>query len=358
MTSATSTAPTMSLAETRKIVGDLFGHRPAVYWTDFLVTAIVAWSVFVFLAMRTASGNVDGFAFVAYVVAGFAMLRAALFIHEISHFRRGVMPGFRVVWNVLFGVPMLVPAFIYDTHIDHHKRNLYGTVRDPEYVPLALQARPMTILFVVETLLAPVVLVLRFGVFGPLSWLVAPLRRILEERVSALVVNKLYVRRRPTTEERRRWFVVEAAAFGWIGFVTFMIASGRWSMSIAVVWYAVAAFVSVVNQIRTLAAHHYENDGAAMSVVDQLLDSCNVRGLPILTPLVFPVGLRFHGLHHYLPDMPYHALPRAHRRLMAKLPDDSPYRATDHAGWGAVMRNLWRHPRDRDAASRWAEGES
>jgi hypothetical protein len=37
----------------------------------------------------------------------------------------------------------------------------------------------------------------------------------------------------------------------------------------------------------------------------------------------FPLGLRYHALHHLFPSLPYHALGTAHRRLIVALPPDS-----------------------------------
>ena len=36
--------------------------------------------------------------------------------------------------------------------------------------------------------------------------------------------------------------------------------------------------ILTVNQVRTLAAHHYENEGGTMDVEEQLLDSITLRG--------------------------------------------------------------------------------
>jgi hypothetical protein len=57
---------------------------------------------------------------------------------------------------------------------------------------------------------------------------------------------------------------------------------------------------------------------------------------------LFPVGLRYHGLHHLLPSLPYHSLGIAHRRLMAQLPADSPYRSTIRGGFLETAGELWR----------------
>ena len=70
------------------------------------------------------------------------------------------------------------------------------------------------------------------------------------------------------------------------------------------------------------------------------LDTVNVPGGP-LTGLWAPVGLRYHALHHYLPDMPYHALGRTHARLMASLPEDAPYRQVNEPSLLRALARLW-----------------
>jgi fatty acid desaturase len=54
------------------------------------------------------------------------------------------------------------------------------------------------------------------------------------------------------------------------------------------------------------------------------------------------VGLRYHALHHLFPSLPYHNLGRAHQRLMAELPTDSPYRLTNSDSLRQSFLRLWR----------------
>jgi fatty acid desaturase len=91
-----------------------------------------------------------------------------------------------------------------------------------------------------------------------------------------------------------------------------------------------------------------------MDTEAQLLDSINLRGWSFLTALIAPVGLRYHALHHYLPFIPYHSLGLVHRRLLADLPQNAPYRATVRDGL-YTLRGLWRNaaapPRETFSAS-------
>ena len=55
---------------------------------------------------------------------------------------------------------------------------------------------------------------------------------------------------------------------------------------------------------------------------------------------LFPVGLRYHALHHLFPSPLYRALGEAHRRLLQALPVDSPYRCTIRTGFIQAVREL------------------
>ena len=75
-------------------------------------------------------------------------------------------------------------------------------------------------------------------------------------------------------------------------------------------------------------------------MVGQLRDSINQRGLPAVTVLLAPVGLRYHALHHLLPTLPYHSLGTVHRQLLAELPTGSAYRDTEVRGLRTALRSL------------------
>jgi fatty acid desaturase len=247
-----------------------------------------------------------------------------------------------VAWNAIVGVPLLLPSFVYvGVHLDHHRRTRYGTPLDPEYVPLAHHGKWRQAFFLVEALFVPLVLFLRFAVATPLSFLHPRLRRLVIERASSLSINPAFVRRLPAGRERVVWLVLDLACCAWALALAALVALDVLPLRSVLFGFAVATAVTVVNQLRTMGAHRFENaSGAEMGIDEQLLDSVNVPGHPFLTELWAPVGLRYHGLHHYLPALPYHALGTAHRRLVAALPADAPYRRSVAPSLYSVLKRL------------------
>src|SRR5690606_14112919 len=167
-----------------------------------------------------------------------------------------------------------------------------------------------------------------------------PLRRLLIRRLSTLVINAAYERRLPTGARARRFRLEEAGAAATVWLAVGLVLGGVLDPQWLLRWYLLATGILVLNHVRTLAAHRYEHTGAPMDVTTQLLDTFNVAGVPVLTALLAPVGLRYHGLHHLLPSLPYHSLGAVHRTLLAELPDDSPYRRTQARSLVLVLREL------------------
>lgn len=317
-----------------ELTRDLQKARPELYWPDLLISVVIGY------AGLAGAILLDGVLTIVAcgMVAALALFRAASFIHELTHIRDGALPGFRLGWNLLIGVPLVLPSFMYEeVHTQHHQRIRYGTIEDPEYLPLALMKPWSLPLFILAAMLAPVGLLLRFGVLTPLSLIIPPLRVAVRERYSALAINPAYRRRAPKGELKRQWFWQELACS--LSAITLMGSIAFLGWRPLLTWMAVLSAVAVVNQLRTLVAHLWENEGEAITVTAQFLDSVNVPPPALLAPLWAPVGLRYHALHHLLPSLPYHALGEAHRRLSAELGAASTYQQANYPGlWMLVAR--------------------
>ena len=332
--------PTMSATEVVRKIGSDFAPNPLIYWTDLIGSASLGWACFAVSARAPVGSPLH---FVATLAAIFCLLRAALFIHELSHLKPGQLPGFGLFWNAAVGVPLMIPSLIYvGSHMDHHKRMGFGTNDDPEYAQIARWSRLRIVTFVVTVALLPLVLPLRWGVIGPLSRLIPSLRPFVVGKVSTLVINSAYVRPMPRGDQLHRWAIQEAATAIFVWGVAGATVAGWIPLGWLVQWLIVGGGILAVNQVRTLVAHGYENEGEPMDAESQLLDSINLRGWSLLAVLIAPVGLRFHALHHFLPFIPYHSLGSVHRRLLADLPQNAPYRATVRDGVG-TLKTLWRN---------------
>jgi len=322
-----------------ELTRDLIAPRPAIYWADLIASALVGYAALA-VAM-TASG--PALTIAAGVVAMLALYRGISFIHEVSHMKHALVPHFRLGWNLLVGIPLLTPSFMYEgVHNLHHAKTRYGTAEDPEYLPLALM-KPWTLpAFILVSALAPVGLLIRYTILSPLSVLIPGLRRTVVERYSALAINPHFRRRAPEGDAHTYWNRIEAAASLWAIALVTLVATGIVPLRSALVAMAVVSAVAVTNQVRTLVAHLWENEGEPMSVTAQYLDSVNVPPPALLPALWAPVGLRYHALHHLLPSLPYHALGEAHRRITAALEPGSPYHKASYAGLPGLVGQIAR----------------
>ncbi|PEQ14514.1 fatty acid desaturase [Novosphingobium sp. PC22D] len=320
-----------------ELTRDIAQARPGYYWPDMLVSALVGYAGLAG-AILLAS---PALAVLCAVISVLALYRALLFIHELTHIHRDALPGFRFAWNLLVGIPLLTPSFMYENvHTLHHARTRYGTIEDPEYLPLALMKPWSLPVFLLTAILLPPALLLRSAVLVPLGAVVPPVRKIVWERVSALSINPAFRRRPPEGEFRKMVFWQELGASLWaFALVASVFAFGWRPLLIAL---GVVAVVAVLNQIRTLVAHLWENEGEQMTVTAQYLDSVNVPPPGFVAELWAPVGLRYHALHHLLPSMPYHSLPECHRRISAQLGADCTYSRASYPGLLPLVGRLAR----------------
>lgn len=323
------------LRAARDLTKGLGEAKPGIYWTDMLLSAGVGYAG---IAVAILSANV-GVQIAAGLIGALGLYRALMFIHELTHIHRDALPGFRTGWNLLVGIPLLTPSFMYEgVHTIHHKRTQYGTVEDPEYLPLALMKPWSLPLFVLVALLAPVALIVRAALLVPLGALIPAVRTFTWERFSALSINPEFRRRPPEGDfvGRVRWQEVGVFVWSWALIASTFVISWQ-PLAVAL---SILSLTAVLNQLRTLVAHLWENEGEAMTVTAQFLDSVNVPPPGLAAEIWAPVGLRYHALHHLMPSMPYHDLPEAHRRLARELGIGSTYEGANHPGMAVLVARI------------------
>jgi len=327
-----------SLGKVRRVLDDdLFRVKPAIYWLDFAASISVAWIAFWLTLPRFSPGLPARVLWFAISILGF--YRALFFVHELIHLRAEKLRTFRWVWNAVCGSMFFLPEFTYLIHNSHHLTATFSTNDDPEYVPLAYQ-RPFELLapFIIFPF-APLLMMLRFLVAAPLSWIIGGrFREGLLRYASSLKMNPKFEWKNISADDRRLAVIQEAGCLIWWSlFAAVAFATGE--LRIIVHWYIVFYCILTVNHVRSMVAHGYTNvTGERVTHEEQLLDSVTITGFSPIAIVLAPVGLRYHSLHHLFPTLPYHSLGKAHKCLVEALPPDHAYRKTLVPNLGTAFR--------------------
>ncbi|HBE71728.1 MAG TPA: fatty acid desaturase [Planctomycetaceae bacterium] len=343
-----SAASTFSIREAKSLVKDLSRPNPLIYWADLLATTLTGHVTFQFLLRSGEIFSAEGASLWAIRAALFAVtaclyMRASMFIHELVHLPKEGFRGFRFAWNLLCGIPFLIPSFMYYPHVDHHRRKHYGTEHDGEYLELSHKHPLWIVGFVAVAAIVPFAAWVRFGLLTPLCWAFPKLRGWVEKHASSMIIDIFYLRGDFGKEATRTMKIQEVFCFLWcmVLILRAPVASGQLIDGFLIQAYCISVALIMINNVRTLGAHRWMGDGGQLTFEQQLLDSVNYPYRPWITELWGPVGTRYHALHHLFPSIPYHNLGIAHRRLAKGLPAGSLYHDTTRVSLTGAIRELW-----------------
>ena len=116
----------LTIADVRHRFADAFRPRASIYWSDLLATTAVCWAALAVSAVAPLASPVH---LTSTLIAMLALFRAAIFVHEIAHQRRGALPGFELAWNVLVGVPFLAPSLTLGLRVVENDSGRAGVFR-------------------------------------------------------------------------------------------------------------------------------------------------------------------------------------------------------------------------------------
>src|SRR5688572_19356321 len=92
-------------------VRDLMQPRPICYWVELGVSGTAAWAAFLLAVVLPMESPLM---WLALIAATFLFYRVSIFVHEFTHRRRDEIPAFHPAWNLIVGVPLLLPSILYE----------------------------------------------------------------------------------------------------------------------------------------------------------------------------------------------------------------------------------------------------
>lgn len=312
-----------------------------IYYTDLLLSCAAGNAL---IALATLSEPFSPTQIGAIFLAAIFIFRASIFIHEAYHVGKQ-MKRFRLAYNLLFGFLHKFPYYCYTPHYYHHSPKHYGTIQDPEYDTLGHSSA-------FYNLVAPLFLMIPIPFFLAIRWGILPLflpfigekaRLAIYKRASTLVMNVKYERPLPTAEERKQWYQEDAGCFLYSALTAVLIIHGTLPWQVLPVWFATAYVAMVLNAYRAMISHRYFSGFENTTHKQMIIDSGTYAGhrFSVLTSAwLYPLGLRYHALHHMFPQIPYHRMGKAHRWLMETLPENHPYRLTISHTYGEAVNAL------------------
>ena len=314
------------LKELHSLTKDLAEINVRAYWRDLILTAHIAWG-FLYLSFISANGGLVQI--LALLISAFAFYRGANFVHDLSH-SRGELESFKIAYNFLFGFFLRVPAYLGESHIDHHSISKFGTKSDPEYEAWSHRHELNVFRPLIASFVSPFLLMFRM-VFITCWYLVRGLgvQKNVFLNLSSIVMNFSYIRSNPTNQQLDEMLESDVSSL-FFTVASFSIwASCGFSLAGFLSYYSILVLSNGLFSFRALANHRYDSKFQKRGPGAQFFYSVSVVPSTStlsrwLTSLWAPLHSNFHSIHHLLPHMPYYAMPEIHRRLM------------DHPTWSKI----------------------
>ncbi|MBL0318239.1 MAG: fatty acid desaturase [Alphaproteobacteria bacterium] len=324
------------LSQYMGIMTDFHEPNPVLYWVDFLASSLIGSGL---LYLAALSPNASFMQMASMIISAILLYRSAIFVHEAYHLGLR-LKGFSLAYNLMFGFLHKLPTYFYRPHKDHHNVHTYGTINDPEYDTLASYP-PFTLIIPLLTMaMFPPFLLIRFGVVPVLLPFIGEKGRLwVFAHCSTLVMNLKYNRKPPSPREKKEWYIQDGCCFLYNSVLIGLMITHILPWKLLGVWMFTMYLMYLLNFYRVVVSHRYVSQHQQLDRKQQILDSVTVEGTPYLFWL-FPVGLRYHTLHHLFPLMPYHNLGKAHKVLVNALPENHPYRITLDTSYSESISKL------------------
>lgn len=310
----------------------------ATYWRDFGGSTLFGWFAFCLLG-RVEFNSV--YFWLLSIAASVAFYRSLTFIHEISHQQNNkkFSRSFILAWQILVGMPFLWITSHYNCHLAHHNVRQFKTDKDLHYFVLQGDLWEIFKLMVLIPASAPLIFWIRFGILSWLSLLSRRLRSYSIRRLSSM--GNLKRSTSFTPKQKLKLYQQEVVLFVYLLAVFWLFVTATIPLRYIGIWYIVSVLTWCLKMWRVIGEHKYDATvDQPLSKPEHILDT-HTHKTNWLTLLLFPLGTRYHALHHLHPGIPYHNLPLAHQLLIDNLPEKHFYRATERARYTDAFRQLW-----------------
>jgi fatty acid desaturase len=301
---------------------DLKKVKKSTYWFDLCFTAFVAWASF-FIAYHTQSRAIVT---VLLIISAVFLYRGLCLVHEVAH-HASQIKGYRMAWDLFFGIPFLYPSYVYEKHLEHHRTDVFGSDKDAEYFILRNKMGDLLYFLFWGQFILPAKAILRSLVF-PGVFFSKKFATFFEMHLSNFYLNPEYEARLLPKRIKEGLYKEDICCSLLAYVVLALIFAQVLSPYLLLYWYAAAFVLSILNSIRVAVCTHNYTHLANMDRTEQIADSYTLNKVTIISTLIAPFGLRYHALHHMFPGIPYHSLGKAHTQLCKTFPDHPAYKAT------------------------------